>query len=879
MKILVLDTLIKQSSDSQQVSKEALGRIFDEYKTLASLEKQGKTAIDAYLSSQNGKKLNNSSIKNIFKYRLNAGDRILYTYGKYLPYIRDDDKDSMVLLGYAKHDDQSFFAQNKDFAKNHFYKELRKLVSTFEELKVNGDEEFTVEDLVEINNIFLGDYIKGHTLSVVSDEVLAFIELEDLDKYLSEEQRDCLDEFLEKPQPTMILGGAGTGKTLVALHALNNFRLNNPKGRAVYFTQSDELIQRAKTLYKGISNNDIIDEDVEFLNINDYCLSLLELTRSDYAGYKQFLRFAEKNRRLFESRSMKGKGPLAIWTEIRGTIKGTMNSPLGRSMGRQWSRIQPIGQAKFKNTAALIKEGYFERSNYDSKAIILSGDIKSIRSKLQSDQSLDDQQRLDVEYALKRLSGFDESIDMLSATEYASISDEASTIDASARAEVWDICRKYNAYLNKEGLFDDNDLARKTVGVIDDVSKFDCVIVDEIQDYSELQIYLLAKLSRDGIRIIFAGDEHQNINPALFSEKRVESMLGEMGNKLKTVYLSKNFRCQQFVVDVANSVAELRREKIGSRSIESEQKGESERRETKPYRLDYSPENLRAIASEISAHPGTAILVSDLDSRDWVIDVLGKDEYLKNDLNYVFAVSEIKGMEYKYAVCLNLIGNNINAWEEIMSGINTKHNTKYRYYFNLLYVGITRTQQHLCFMDTEIEKGLEERLALEHYSDFNADALYFSKLSSSLEDWIQAAKQYELNGNYESAIQNFRKGHAPKEDIYRCEMKLAEQDKEFDVAAEYAMLIGHYDEAYRYATEIKENEELGILAEILTGRRFYNTGIKDDYGTLNSIVDKCFMSFDEAEADAVKMKVTDALEPQLRQLADNISRMVGGRHV
>ena len=142
MKILVLDTLIKQSSDSQQVSKEALGRIFDEYKTLASLEKQGKTAIDAYLSSQNGKKLNNSSIKNIFKYRLNAGDRILYTYGKYLPYIRDDDKDSMVLLGYAKHDDQSFFAQNKDFAKNHFYKELRKLVSTFEELKVNGDEEF-----------------------------------------------------------------------------------------------------------------------------------------------------------------------------------------------------------------------------------------------------------------------------------------------------------------------------------------------------------------------------------------------------------------------------------------------------------------------------------------------------------------------------------------------------------------------------------------------------------------------------------------------------------------------------------------------------------------------------------------------------------------
>ena len=43
------------------------------------------------------------------------------------------------------------------------------------------------------------------------------------------------------------------------------------------------------------------------------------------------------------------------------------------------------------------------------------------------------------------------------------------------------------------------------------------------------------------------------------------------------------------------------------------------------------------------------------------------------------------------------------AWNEIMSGSKTKHNTKYRYYFNLLYVGITRTQQHMCFMDTDTE--------------------------------------------------------------------------------------------------------------------------------------------------------------------------------
>lgn len=79
MQILVLDILIKQTQNTQQISKDALERIFREYERFAELEEEGSSAINAYLMSHNGKKMAGSQVSNIFKYRLDGGDRILYT--------------------------------------------------------------------------------------------------------------------------------------------------------------------------------------------------------------------------------------------------------------------------------------------------------------------------------------------------------------------------------------------------------------------------------------------------------------------------------------------------------------------------------------------------------------------------------------------------------------------------------------------------------------------------------------------------------------------------------------------------------------------------------------------------------------------------------
>ena len=60
-----------------------------------------------------------------------------------------------------------------------------------------------------------------------------------------------------------------------------------------------------------------------------------------------------------------------------------------------------------------------------------------------------------------------------------------------------------------------------------DVSKVDMVVVDEIQDYSELQISLMKRMVNNESEFIMAGDTHQIINPTSFSERRMQIFFKE----------------------------------------------------------------------------------------------------------------------------------------------------------------------------------------------------------------------------------------------------------------------------------------------------------------------------------------------------------------
>ncbi len=88
-------------------------------------------------------------------------------------------------------------------------------------------------DAGDVLRMIWEDYSK---LYLRSDEEL--IQENTREVHLSSRQMACIDAFQTRKSPMLLLGSAGSGKTLVAVHVLNDL----PASPAVYLTQSNELL-------------------------------------------------------------------------------------------------------------------------------------------------------------------------------------------------------------------------------------------------------------------------------------------------------------------------------------------------------------------------------------------------------------------------------------------------------------------------------------------------------------------------------------------------------------------------------------------------------------------------------------------------------------
>ena len=372
MKVLVLDTLLKQTISQEdllkkEISKEDISKkeviksIYNEYETFADLEKQGKNTIAAYLRKQNGKAMQGA--ENIWKYRLNDGDRILYTYGKYLKYLRTEDADSLVLLSYAHHDKQGLIAKNKKFFDPHDYTSVTEITNMMKTLDINlqalEEEGFAIEDLYTITQILFDQAtIQDHVIYVATDETLANTSSKNLDVLLSDEQDNCIKTYMNTNKPTLILGGGGCGKTLIAIHLLKKFN-SKAKLKNIYFTQSQELRNKVEKQYYDIVENSSNVTEPDVKDINDFCIEHLGLRYKNFIKTpKHFLDFIKQNEtNPIIKNCLKQKIFFNdLWAEIRGTIKGSMHSLIPGCS--KWKRLIFANQQDFGNLSNLKKRNY-----------------------------------------------------------------------------------------------------------------------------------------------------------------------------------------------------------------------------------------------------------------------------------------------------------------------------------------------------------------------------------------------------------------------------------------------------------------------------------------------------------------------------------------
>ena len=382
----------------------------------------------------------------------------------------------------------------------------------------------------------------------------------------------------------------------------------------------------------------------------------------------------------------------------------------------------------------------------------------------------------------------DLNISLISLEEYKKLSKKYSVLDENLKTEIYKIALKYEEWKEKNGLYDVNDLA---VMGIKSRKKFDFVLVDEVQDLTETEIFFLTTLVKNPENIVFAGDIHQMVNFNSFSFDRLKNLYYKNKINYSFSILTKNYRSSEKIVKLANYLTDLRKKYIGNLGMDDYKEGAV----SEEGNIELSSVN-SSIMEKYQKDVNSAIVVSDDEERNRIFDTYG----IKHR---IFTVEEIKGLEYKNIICCNLITKNLWAWKKILSG-NVKQDQRYRKYFNLFYVGITRARKNLIIM----EDCLEDNILLKNIKSFinieNSEKQSIKEKIgelenisfSSKEEWLsEGIKLYKLekfdeaqyafeqgdyptwiaereteidieNGDYKTAVEKIEKGNFKKPDIY-----------------------------------------------------------------------------------------------------------------
>ncbi len=140
----------------------------------------------------------------------------------------------------------------------------------------------------------------------------------------------------------------------------------------------------------------------------------------------------------------------------------------------------------------------------------------------------------------------------LSLDEYINILDSYSIFNREQKCELYRFACNYQKWLYSINKCDENDLAVKFLKN-DNLNNYDYIVVDEVQDLSEIEIYMIINMVKDIDNIIWTGDFNQTVNPTFFNFHRLKNIYYvENTRKIKEHKLSKNFRTTYQIVNFIN---------------------------------------------------------------------------------------------------------------------------------------------------------------------------------------------------------------------------------------------------------------------------------------------------------------------------------------
>jgi len=411
----------------------------------------------------------------------------------------------------------------------------------------------------------------------------------------------------------------------------------------------------------------------------------------------------------------------------------------------------------------------------------------------------------------------------LSRDAYLDLGVKQSIFLANERPLVYDIFERYLQFLGENNHYDDNIISHQYLSR--STPRYDFVVVDEVQDLTNIQLFLILKSLHNISDFLLCGDSNQIVHPNFFSWSKVKSLFHEQhqqGTLQHNVDLIRilhtNYRNSPDVTEIANRILLLKNARFGSIDKESNYLVKSNGHVHGNVIYLQDKDNIR---SELNAKTRT--------STRFAVIVMHPQQKAQAKQHFntplVFSIQEAKGLEYENIILYNFLTAEDKRFRDISAGINpedlqgelkyarAKDKTDkslevYKFYINSLYVAITRAVKNLYWIEADNKQRLLSILGLNNARDH----LDLADQNSSLDEWQREAHKLELQGKKEQADRIRReilKQETPPWTVYEGESLQILYDNAIEQQNKKAKLA-----LFEYALVYEDTEYLVDLANV-----------------------------------------------------------------
>ncbi|NQV01134.1 MAG: hypothetical protein HQ542_00680 [Bacteroidia bacterium] len=353
------------------------------------------------------------------------------------------------------------------------------------------------------------------------------------------------------------------------------------------------------------------------------------------------------------------------------------------------------------------------------------------------------------------ITGMDITKEYLSAEDYISLGVKQSIFLSAERETVYTLFEKYLLFIKEEGFYDINIYSHNLLDLNRPV--YDYIIVDEVQDFTNIQLFLILKSLTKAGNFILCGDANQVVHPNFFSWSHLKTMFYQQdfrGDDIRILHA--NYRNTPAVSDLANRLLKIKIARFGSLDKESNyllntvSQSEGE--------MVFLEEKNKTVA-ELARKTGKSV--------NYAVLVLRNEDKARAGRIFpsplLFSVQESKGLEYENIILYNFISDNAAEFNSICEGVIAEHvngeDPAYargrdksdksldacKFYINSLYVAITRAVKNVYI----VEKARGHKLIhLLGISEEPLERVIREDISSS-DDWKREARRLEMMGKSE----------------------------------------------------------------------------------------------------------------------------------